>query len=314
VPIDYTNNLKLPLIPDGYGEEPEENWGPEMRDAMETLDKNPGVTVVNSEQEMLDLDVWDGRIVRRADVGQYWHFNGDPDNDGEWEELELGTAETGVTGGAMRSTETETTSTASPGSQVTGDIDYEFFPGTGEEIMLLQFTVKPWADFVDVTDEEVTLDEEDWSRLNQRMARHVKVEDIVVMEDTEEDPTEYEEGVDYEVGLDDDYYTRIRRIDGGAIADGETVLVSYSYQPGVENFRLRLRSKETGGDILYELDTRKDPEWPRGHAVKDPNFGYLPICYFRNDEEEPKMWYEITNFDESLESAFIIDCKYKPLT
>ena len=313
--IEYTDKLNLPLVPDGYGEEPGESWGPGMRDAMGTLDDNPGIIAVDGEVAMLALETWDGRIVRRTDVGQYWHFDGDPLGAGEWAELQLGASEgEGATGGGMQATDTEETSTVTPGGQATGGISYQYFPGTGEEIMLLRLVVTPWAGFISVTDEEVTLVGEEYSTLSNSMARPVLVEDVVVTENVAENPVIYTQGTDYVLALEQSGDTGVARLTGSSITDGQTVLVSYSYQPGVSGFRLRLRSSESGGDILYELNTEMDPEWPRGHEVRDPNFGYLPMCYYINEDGEPLMRYEITNWDDSLSSAFRIDCKYKPLT
>lgn len=84
----------------------------------------------------------------------------------------------------------------------------------------------------EVTDEEVTLNGTDWSRLANRMGDWTSCTISSVEEDAEESPATYVLDTDYEKEVDSAGYTRIRR-KGAGIDDGETVLVTYTYKPAL---------------------------------------------------------------------------------
>lgn len=478
--ITYTTNLTLPVVDDD-----ELNWGAAYRTMMEKLDRNPGIRIAADEAAMVALTTFPGRMCWREDLSKYWFYDGT-----QWSEVPG--QDVSVVGGGMQDTAQKATSSIAASGVGTGTIDFLYYPGTGQEIMLLMLQVLPWAAFASITDEAVVLSGMTEMRLTQKMAREVEVVNIIVKKDDFEVPVTVTEepqtlegttpvrldeknyngtevsvtavtlddlgktpctkDVDYELSVDGEGYTTIARKDdvaevqslylggadggtftlgngitdtdpiaynasaatiqseleaiygignvevadngdflivfdksvkdsgleanfasldnavdpalavdtayytsliedpgdvlitydylppqtvyvrdvdyeitvdssgtniarlgGGSIGDGGTVLVDYNYQPGVDGFKFQLLSK-AGGEVLYELDTSQDPDWDAGHAVRDPNFGYLPMCYYKNEDDEPVLRYRIENLDTALASAFLIDCKYKPLT
>lgn len=573
--ITFTENLGLPVVPADYSA----NWDVEYNLMMQKLDRNPGIRIVDDEAAMVALNVFESRMCWRKDEKWYWFYDGT-----QWEELP-GKDTGSSAGGGMQDTAQETTASIAAGVTGTGAIPFQFYPGTGEEIMLLMLQVLPYAAFVSIADEAVAMSGVTEFRLAQKMADDTEVQNLVVKANTgAETPVVEEEkilvattaqpldnknhddtqvtvtavnldnlaktscvensdfvldldgsgyttiaraatkvdsftlflggstggtftlgdglsntaalafdataatiqaeleaiygagnvtvvvGTDFtitftesvgasglvadfalltgattpaltsitayyvsnipvvataethtlslggadggtfdlgitgnmatlnwndsaatiqaalevifgagevsvSVGTDfdivfattagetgltvdfalltnatlpsltmtekysaagailvsyaylgvyilntdyavtvDELGTNIARIVTGSIGDPETVLVDYDYQPGVTGFKFRLLSKAVGGEVLYELDTSQDPDWPPGYPVRDPNFGYLPMCYYKNEDSDPEMCYSIENLDASLASQFIIDCKYKPLT
>lgn len=81
---------------------------------------------------------------------------------------------------------------------------------------------------VAVTDESVTLNSVVATRLLNKNGAGTIVTGIVV---TNSGAVPYTLNTDYTVGIDSAGYTVITRIAGGGIADGETVLVDYTYTP-----------------------------------------------------------------------------------
>ena len=572
--ITYTPNLGLPVVPADYTA----NWDVPYNLMMEKLDRNPGIRKVADEAAMIALTPFTGRMCWREDEGWYRYWDGT-----QWEVLP-GQDSGSTVGGGMQDTAQETTAVIAAGATGTGAIAFQFYPGTGEEIMLLMLQVLPYAAFVSITDESVAMSGVTEFRLAQKMANDTEVQNIVVKANTGAETTVTEEektlvgttaqpldnknhdntqvtvtavtldnlaktgcvensdfvlgvngsgyttiaraatkvdsftlflggatggtftlgdgvsntpalafdsaaatiqtelellygagnvtvvdtnftitfnasvgisglvadfalltgataptltsitsfyvsnipvvataethtlhlggadGGTFDIGvvgnmatlnwndsaatiqaalevifgagevtvsvgsdfdivfattagetgitvffallansispslsmtekysaagailvsyaylsvyiLNTDYVvtvdesgTNIARIAGGDIGDPETVLTDYNYQPGVTGFKFQLLSKASGGEVLYELDTSQDPDWLAGHTVRDPNFGYLPMCYYKNEDSNPEMCYSIENLDASLASQFFIDCKYKPLT
>ena len=83
-----------------------------------------------------------------------------------------------------------------------------------------------------VTDEPVVMTGTDAQKLNFKQARtDPLIVDNLVVTDLATAP--YTVATDYSVALDGDGYTTITRIGTGGIADGETVLASYDYMPGI---------------------------------------------------------------------------------
>ena len=80
-----------------------------------------------------------------------------------------------------------------------------------------------------VTDEDVTLNDDESTRLANKNGDDTKVSSITV---TGSGGTpSYSEGTDYEVFVDAEGYTNLIIVDGGGISDGETVEVDYDYTP-----------------------------------------------------------------------------------
>ena len=87
-----------------------------------------------------------------------------------------------------------------------------------------------------VTDEAVTLTGTDPQGLSFKQAvtrDNAQVVENIVVTDQATPPVAYTVATDYTVSLDDNGYTTITRVATGTIADGETVLVSYEYAPGI---------------------------------------------------------------------------------
>ena len=94
---------------------------------------------------------------------------------------------------------------------------------------------------VNITDEQVVLPGTTLKALAFKNASGVEVTSIVVTH-LSGIPT-YVRGTDYEVGVDQNGYTRIcRSAAGGAITDGQTVLVDYTYTPA-QNKQLKSGGK-----------------------------------------------------------------------
>lgn len=81
-----------------------------------------------------------------------------------------------------------------------------------------------------VTDENVVLNDTDFTRLAYKNAAGTVVTSIVVTTNAST-PVTLTKDTDYGVGVDSAGWTGIIRIAGGAIGDGDTVLVDYSYTP-----------------------------------------------------------------------------------
>ena len=87
-----------------------------------------------------------------------------------------------------------------------------------------------------VTDEPVVMTGTDPQALDFKQAvtrDNAQEVDNLVVTNQAAPPVPYTLGADYTVGLDDNGYTTITRVDTGAITDGETVLASYTYTPGI---------------------------------------------------------------------------------
>jgi hypothetical protein len=91
-----------------------------------------------------------------------------------------------------------------------------------------------------VIDEEVVLDDIDFTRLAYKNADNTVVTSIVVTTNAAT-PVTLTKDTDYGVGVDSAGWTGIVRIAGGAIGDGDTVLVDYSYTPASQ------KTLSTGG-------------------------------------------------------------------
>ena len=124
-------------------------------------------------------------------------------------------------------------------------------------------------------------------------------------------PVVYVLNTDYTVDVDATGYTRIARIDGGAIGDGNTVYVDYDWRDGVTGFKFQLYSEASRTNLVYELDTSEDDTWNAGHAVRDPNYGLMPHAYYIDEDDNGQMYYTIHNLDAALGSKFMVDMKYK---
>ena len=83
-----------------------------------------------------------------------------------------------------------------------------------------------------VTDEEITLYDTDLVRFLHKNGDNTEVTTIVVTSN-DATPVARTLNTDYVIAVDPAGYTCIARIDGGAIIDGDTVLVDYSYTPNV---------------------------------------------------------------------------------
>ena len=83
-----------------------------------------------------------------------------------------------------------------------------------------------------VTDEEVKLEGTNLVRLEHKNGDNTEVTTIVVTSN-DATPVARTLNTDYVIGVDPAGYTCIARIEGGAIIDGDTVLVDYSYTPNV---------------------------------------------------------------------------------
>jgi hypothetical protein len=94
-----------------------------------------------------------------------------------------------------------------------------------------------------VTDEEVVLDGIDFTRLAYKNADNTVVTSIVVTTN-DATPVTLTKDTDYGVAVSSDGWTGIVRIAGGAIGDGDTVLVDYSYTPASQ------KTLSTGGNNI----------------------------------------------------------------
>ena len=81
-----------------------------------------------------------------------------------------------------------------------------------------------------VTDEEVKLEDTTLVRLEHKNGDNTEVTTIVVTSN-DATPVARTLNTDYVIGVDPAGWTCIARIEGGAIGDGDTVLVDYSYTP-----------------------------------------------------------------------------------
>jgi len=401
VAITYTDNLTLPIVPADN-----QDWASDYNTMIEKLDRNPGIRIVADEAAMVALTTFTGRMCWRTDLGQYWYYDGT-----QWAVLPGQVEGEMPAFMPMKGTEQEVTAeVAAEGSQ-DGTIDFDYYPGVGEEVQLYMLKVTLDADEVPVENEEVIMEEETAKRLEHKHDRSLdetgdEVDNLVVKADGETaeiqtlflggatggtydlgitgnmatlnhddtaatiqtalegifgagnvtvvpdtdftitfavsvgdsnliadftgltgatDPaltvtqaysahTVYVRDTDYAVTVDSSGYTNIARIALGSITDPETVLVDYDYQPGVSGFKFKLYSEAARTNLMYELDTEQDPDWPGGIAIRDPNYGYLPICYFVDEDENGQFYYRVENLDEALASRFKVDIKYKALT
>lgn len=105
---------------------------------------------------------------------------------------------------------------------------------------------------VAVTDESKNLYEENWAHLYGCPAL---ASPAIVVESTDPTPITYTEDVDYVIDL---AHGAIRRIEGGAIADGQQVYVSYSYTQKIAR-GLHVGGKSTKEDCMVRfVYTRSD--------------------------------------------------------
>jgi len=81
-----------------------------------------------------------------------------------------------------------------------------------------------------ITDEQIKLEDTNLVRFLHKNGDNTEVTAIVVTSN-EATPVARTLNTDYVIGVDPAGWTCIARIDGGAIGDGDTVLVDYSYTP-----------------------------------------------------------------------------------
>jgi len=93
---------------------------------------------------------------------------------------------------------------------------------------LVDITTVPWTTQA-ITDESIVLNDGKYTLLANKNWDNTRVGNIVVK--SSDWATTYTEWTDYEVITTPDGYTGILIVDGGAIASGDTVLVSYDYTP-----------------------------------------------------------------------------------
>lgn len=125
--ITYTDKLGLPIVTDG-----DTDWGEAVRDAMQTLDDNPGIASVADSVAMIALEVWEGRKIFREDSKTFWNYI-----DSTWtEEVEgEGSSPFGVIGKTDIGTIT-TGSIAAAGSE-NGEEELNLYPDVNEACLLL---------------------------------------------------------------------------------------------------------------------------------------------------------------------------------
>jgi len=99
---------------------------------------------------------------------------------------------------------------------------------------------------VNITDEQVVLTGISGKALMNKNGDGTLATSIVV---TDSGGTPLAENTDFTIQLGADGYARIARIDGGAIADGDTVLVDYTYTPNVS----KKMEFNAGGTKTYKV-------------------------------------------------------------
>ena len=161
--ITYTDNLTLPIVPADN-----QDWAADYNTMIEKLDRNPGIRIVADEAAMVALTTFTGRMCWRTALSQYWYYDGT-----QWTVLpgqEEGDLPAFM---PMKDTEQEVTAeVAAEGSQ-DGTIDFDYYPGVGEEVQLYMLKVTLDADEVPVENEEVIMEEETAKRLEHKHARSI---------------------------------------------------------------------------------------------------------------------------------------------
>ncbi len=99
---------------------------------------------------------------------------------------------------------------------------------------------------VNITDESLTLDGVEGKAFAKKNGDGSLPSSIVV---TDSGGSAHAENTDYTIQLGADGYARIARIEGGGIADGEEVLVDYTYTPNVS----KKMTFNTGGTKTYKV-------------------------------------------------------------
>ena len=74
--------------------------------------------------------------------------------------------------------------------------------------------------------------------------------------------------------------------------------------------------RDNGENPVYELDTSADGDYMAGDPVRDPNAGFMEVCYYIDDsagdgDTVGHLWYKVQNLDETTASVFTIDVDYK---
>jgi hypothetical protein len=172
VAITYTTNLTLPIVPADNT-----NWEAEYNAMIQKLDRNPGRRIVADEAAMNALTPFNGRMCYRVDLAATgtpnWQYVGVPGVDGQWQ------AEPGQTAAdlpafmPMKDTVQETTAVVAPETSENGTINFDYFPGVGEEVQLYMVQVTPDAAGASVSNEEVTLEDETAMRLDNKPATSI---------------------------------------------------------------------------------------------------------------------------------------------
>jgi hypothetical protein len=99
----------------------------------------------------------------------------------------------------------------------------------------------------DITNESLTLSGENTKALKNKNGDNTKVGNLVVTDAT--GATTYTENTDYSVQVGADGFTRIARIAGGTITDGQEVHADYQYTPNVS----KKLTFHTGGTKTYKV-------------------------------------------------------------
>jgi hypothetical protein len=135
-----------------------------------------------------------------------------------------------------------------------------------------------------VTDEEVVLNDIDFTRLAYKNAADTVVTSIVVTTNAST-PVTLTKDTDYGVGVDSAGWTGIQRIAGGAIGDGDTVLVDYSYTPASQ------KTLSTGGKniilpIVMRFTNTDEDATDLRVDVYNATFNVGMIMSFMSDQAE----------------------------
>lgn len=95
------------------------------------------------------------------------------------------------------------------------------------------------------------------------------------------------------------------------VSQADLLMVKVNPAENIDGFKFQLYSEELETNLIYELDTSQDEEYVAGAEVRDPNNGFLPVCFYIDADELNKIWYKVENLDTETASTFTIDIDYK---